>query len=162
MVESKEVTPALNPGFPRIRQKLFWWVLIVLWCGLIFFMSGKNADESSNQSLFVADLLNRWLKQLFGPHAFALSEDVVRKTAHFIEYLVLGCLLFMGFLDKSKLARSILSVFAAGLLLAVSDEVHQLFVPGRTMRPFDVLVDMTGIGAAVLMMRQKILQRRLR
>jgi VanZ family protein len=143
-----------------MKAKIFWWVLIVLWCGLIFYMSSKNAAESSNQSLFLADLFNRLLKQLFGPHALALSEDVVRKTAHFSEYLVLGCLLFMGFLDKSKLARSILSVFIAGLLFAVSDEVHQLFVPGRTLRPFDVLVDMAGIGAAMLIMRQKILRRK--
>jgi len=142
MVESKKVTAALNPAFPRIRQKILWWVLIVLWCGLIFYMSSLPADESSKNSLFIVDVLNRWLKQLFGPNAFAVSEDVVRKTAHFIEYLVLGCLLFMGFLDKSKFARCILSVSAAGLLFAVSDEVHQLFVPGRTMRPFDVLVDM--------------------
>jgi VanZ family protein len=162
MVESKEMTPALNLAFPRIRQKLFWWILIVLWWGLIFVMSSKNADESSNQSLFVADLLNRWLRQLFGPHAFAVSEDVVRKTAHFFEYLVLGFLLFMGFLDRSRPGRVMLSVFIAGFLFAVSDEIHQLFVPGRTMRPFDVLVDIAGIGTAVLMMRQKILQRRPR
>jgi VanZ family protein len=155
-VESKEVTPALDSAFPRIRQKILWWVLIVLWCGLIFYMSSNNADESSNQSLFIADLLNRWLRRLFGPHAFTFSEDVVRKTAHFFEYLVLGCLLFMGFLDRSRPGRVILSVFIAGFLFAVSDEIHQLFVPGRTMRPIDVLIDMAGIALAVGMMRRMI------
>jgi len=145
-----------------MKSKVFWWICIILWCGLIFYMSSKNAAESSNQSFFLADLLNHWLKQLFGPHAFTLSEDVVRKTAHFIEYLVLGCLLFMGFLDRSRPGRTILFVFIAGFLFAVSDEVHQLFVPGRTMRPFDVLVDLAGISASVLIIRQKILRRELR
>jgi len=125
-------------------------------------MSSKNAEESSNQSLFIADLLNRWLRQIFGPHVVTLSEDVVRKTAHFLEYLVLGCLLFMGFLDRTRLARNILFVFAAGFLFAVSDEIHQLFVPGRTLRPFDVLIDMAGIGVAVGLLYQKLLRQKLR
>ena len=139
-----------------MKEKIFWWTGVVLWCGLIFFMSNQNADESSNQSLFLAEVLNRWLKQLFGPHAFPVSEHAVRKTAHFLEYLVLGCLLFMGFLDKSKLARSILLVFAAGLIFSVSDEIHQLFIPGRTMRPSDILIDMAGITIAVVMMHHRI------
>jgi len=67
----------------------------------------------------------------------------------------LGCLLFMGFLDRSKFARGILFVFIAGMLFAVSDEIHQLFIPGRTARPFDVLIDMAGISAAVGMMYKK-------
>jgi VanZ family protein len=145
-----------------VKSKLFWWTLVVVWCGLIFYMSSRSADESSNQSVFIADLLNRWVRHLLGPHAFVLSENAVRKGAHFLEYLVLGCLLFMGFLDRSKLGRSILFVFAAGILFAVSDEIHQLFVPGRTLRPFDVLIDMAGIGTAVGMMYQKIMRQKLR
>jgi VanZ family protein len=125
-------------------------------------MSSQNSAESSNQSLFMADLFNRWLKQLFGPHAITLSEDVVRKMAHFFEYCVLGCLLFMGFLDRARPGRTILLVFAAGLLLSVSDEIHQHFVPGRTTRPFDVLVDMAGIGVAVAVMHRKIFHRKMR
>jgi VanZ family protein len=119
-------------------------------------MSSNNADESSNQSMCLANLLNHWIWQLLGPHAFSLSETAVRKTAHFFEYLVLGCLLFMGFLDRSKLARSILYVFIAGMLFAVSDELHQLFVPGRTARFFDVLIDMAGTGVAVGIMNRLI------
>ncbi|MGA2506997.1 MAG: VanZ family protein [Chitinispirillaceae bacterium] len=148
--------PALHPAFSFIRHKALWWVLIVLWCGLIFYMSSNNGDESSNQSKFVATLLNRWVRCLLGPHAFTLSETVVRKTAHFFEYLVLGCLMFMGFLDRSRLARSILFVLIAGLLFAVSDELHQLFIPGRTARFFDVLIDMAGIALSVGIMNRVI------
>jgi VanZ family protein len=125
-------------------------------------MSSQNADASSNQSLFIADLLNHWLQQLLGPHALTLSEGVVRKMAHFFEYCVLGCLLFMGFLDRALPGRTVLLVFAAGLLFSVSDEIHQHFVPGRTTRPFDVLVDMAGIGVAVAVMHRKIFRRKMR
>ena len=143
-----------------MKAKVFWWICIALWWGLIYYMSSQNADSSSNQSLFIAELLNRWLRQLFGPHAVALSEDVVRKMAHFFEYCMLGSLLFMGFLDRARPGRTVLLVFAAGLLFSVSDEIHQHFVPGRTARPFDVLVDMAGIGVAVGFMYRLILLRK--
>jgi VanZ family protein len=162
MVESKEVIPARTTASPRFRQKTLWWVLVVLWCGLIFYMSSQPAEESSKHSLFMVEVLNRWLKQLFGPGAFVLSEDVVRKCAHFFEYCVLGGLLFMGFLDRSRPGRGILLVFAAGLLFAATDEVHQFFVPGRNMRLFDVLVDMAGIGSAVLLLSLSTLPRKSR
>jgi VanZ family protein len=135
-----------------MKSKLFWWSCTVIWCGLIFYMSSQNANESSNQSLFIATLLNRLIKLALGPHAFALTEFQVRKTAHFLEFLVLGCLLFMGFLDRAKLGRSILLVFTAGIVFAVSDELHQHFIPGRTPLPFDVLIDTAGISAAVVIM----------
>jgi VanZ family protein len=145
----------------KTPEKTFWWICIVVWCGLMFYMSSNNASESSNQSLFIAGLLNRALKGLFGPHALTLSEELVRKCAHFFEYTVLGFLLFMGFLDRSRPAgRTVLYILSAGFLFAVSDEIHQYFVPGRTMRPFDVLVDMAGIGAAVSIMFQSIKQQK--
>jgi VanZ family protein len=132
-----------------MKPKLFWWMLIVVWCGLIYFMSSINSYESSNQSLFVARLFNRWIGQVLGPHAFAVTETAVRKTAHFFEYLVLGSLLFMGFLDRARIARTVLLVFIAGIFFAVSDELHQCFVPGRTMRFVDCIIDTMGIGTAV-------------
>jgi VanZ family protein len=132
-----------------MRSKLFWWMLIVAWCGLIYFMSSINSYESSNQSLFVAKLLNRLIGLVLGPHAFAFTETAVRKTAHFFEYLVLGSLLFMGFCDRARIARTVLLVFLAGILFAVSDELHQSFVPGRTMRFVDCIIDTMGVVTAL-------------
>jgi len=127
-----------------MKSKLFWRILLVIWCGLIFFMSSNNSDESSNQSMFIAMLLNRWIGQVLGPHAFMVTETAVRKAAHLFEYLVLGSLLFMGFLDRTRIRRTILIVFLAGIFLAVSDELHQCFVPGRTMRVTDLAIDALG------------------
>jgi VanZ family protein len=132
-----------------MKSKLFWWMLIIAWCGLIYFMSSINSDASSNQSLFVARLLNRLIEQVLGPHAFAVTETAVRKTAHFFEYYVLGSLLFMGFCDRARIARTVLLVFLAGIFFALSDELHQSFVPGRTMRFVDCLIDTMGVGTAV-------------
>jgi VanZ family protein len=153
MVETEEVSPPAPFGISPPAAKKIWWVLVVLWCGLIFYMSSQPADESSRLSLFIAEALDRLLRQIFGPHAAAVSEEVVRKCAHLMEYLALGCLLFMAFVDRAYPVRAVLPVFTFGVLFAVSDELHQLFVPGRAMRLVDILIDTAGIALAVFIMR---------
>ncbi len=69
---------------------------------------------------------------------------MLRKLAHTAEYAVLGALL------ARALGRSGLAV-AIGVLYAVSDEVHQAFVPGRLGSPVDVAIDAIGVVCGVLL-----------
>jgi VanZ family protein len=158
-VESKEVIPATKSVFPHIQQKALWWALIIVWCGLIFYQSGKGAVESSKSSMFIVELLSRWAVALFGPGAFTVPEWAVRKTAHFSEYMILGTLLVAGFFNRSRVAKTALLSLAAGFLYAVSDEVHQIFVPGRTGRFTDVVIDTLGIALSVFIMWQALRRR---
>ena len=72
-------------------------------------------------------------------------DVVLRKLAHLTEYAVLGALL----------ARAVpeLPAFALGLAYAVSDELHQHFVPGRAGTPLDVAIDAVGLVAGILLLR---------
>lgn len=69
---------------------------------------------------------------------------------HFLGYGLLGVLLYRalnnGFTHWSIAAAR--NAFIIGLFYAISDEVHQLFVPGREASIFDVLIDTTGIVVA--------------
>ncbi|MEN8905289.1 MAG: VanZ family protein, partial [Clostridiales bacterium] len=71
---------------------------------------------------------------------------ILRKLSHFIEYFILLIVVFLlvemfiKFSNKS-LIISIIICF----LYSVSDEIHQLFISGRTSNMFDVLIDSTGI-----------------
>ena len=47
----------------------------------------------------------------------------------------------------------ILPVLAAGFLYAVSDEIHQIFVPGRSGEPRDVLIDTSGVLIGICLVR---------
>jgi VanZ family protein len=67
---------------------------------------------------------------------------VLRKIAHAAEYAVLGALL------QRALSRPGLA-FAIGAAYAISDEVHQHFVPGRTGSPLDVALDTVGVAIGV-------------
>ena len=77
----------------------------------------------------------------------AYAGKLIRKSAHFIAYLVLGFLVSHAMKSEVHPAKW----GGASLLLcaayAISDEFHQLFVPGRGPMLKDVLID--GLGAAI-------------
>jgi VanZ family protein len=70
-------------------------------------------------------------------------DFVLRKFAHAAEFAVLGFLLARA-IGRDRPA------LALGIAYAVSDEVHQSFVPGRLGSPLDVLVDAVGVVVGVL------------
>jgi VanZ family protein len=72
---------------------------------------------------------------------------VLRKIAHAAEYAILGALLLRA------LGRE-LPAFALGVAYAISDEVHQHFVPGRRGAPLDVLIDAVGVGVGIVAWRR--------
>jgi VanZ family protein len=78
---------------------------------------------------------------------------VLRKIAHAAEFAVLGALLV-------RATGRAGSAFAIGALYAISDEVHQSFVPGRLGSPVDVAIDAAGVAVGVLLW-QSVRTRRL-
>jgi hypothetical protein len=82
-----------------------------------------------------------------------ILEDVpnIDKIEHLTEFFVLGTLLFLSFHftqnDKIHSHGWILAL-TVGILYAISDEVHQFFVPGRSPNLVDLLADTVGITIA--------------
>ncbi len=75
------------------------------------------------------------------------------KTAHGSEYAVLGLLLARGLAGPRWLSIPLPSVIGAVVLAAlygVSDEYHQLFVPGREFDVRDMMADATGAAVAAV------------
>jgi VanZ family protein len=73
-----------------------------------------------------------------------------RVVAHFSEYALLGALWLWALYPR--LRRTAWPVAAAiSVAYAISDEIHQSFVPGRFSDPFDVLVDSLGIATALVL-----------
>ena len=54
------------------------------------------------------------------------------------------------------------AALAAGVAYAISDEVHQHFVPGRVGAPLDVVIDSAGVAIGVLLWRRYSQARRTR
>lgn len=135
-----------------MRKKLIWWVFTVIWCIFIFFMSGKPGYESSRDSNAVLMLL-RYLAGLFvNQDLINIHPLFIRKMAHYVEYFILGFLLFMCFLDMKRLGRTFFMSAAAGAIYSITDELHQFFVPGRVMSFFDAIIDFMGVLSALSIM----------
>lgn len=75
---------------------------------------------------------------------------ITRKAGHIFEYLVLLLLFNRSFKNKKTLLSFILT-----FLYAISDEVHQIFVPLRSASPIDVLVDCIGIILGLLYLKRR-------
>src|SRR5262249_32995897 len=101
-----------------------------------------------------------WLFPHADPHTLATMHAMIRKLAHFTEYLVLGLLITRALRDERgwRVEHALLAI-ALATVYAVSDEVHQHFVPGRTAAAGDVAIDAAGafvgqVGIAVLALRR--------
>lgn len=130
------------------------WVAVFLWMGIIFYLSAQVAAQSDELSQGIAErLLSAVAKAFPGLNVdYIQSNFIVRKSAHFLTYLVLS-VLTMNALRRSgiKGVRQIAIAIGICVLYAISDEVHQLFVPGRSGQLKDVLLDSRGaiVGAAL-------------
>jgi VanZ family protein len=143
----------------KMDKKIIWWFLTALWCVAIFYQSNKPAELSDMDSLYIVELINNLLKTIFGAEIVSISNFIVRKSAHFIEYMVLGILFFISYYN-GKLKNVFLISFLSGLAYSVSDELHQIFVPGRTAKIIDVGVDSTGIITGLCLITFFILRKR--
>ena len=118
---------------PASGTALRLWLPVVLWAALIFAFSS------------IPDLgtgLGGW-------------DTVLRKLAHTVEYAVLGALLL-------RAVANVPLAVALGTLYAVTDEIHQAFVPGRLGSPVDVAIDAVGVLCGVALWRLAVSSRAAR
>lgn len=123
---------------------------------LIFYFSSQTALESSDLSggitrNFVEGTLNISKIELSAEERLVWIENMegfVRKAAHVAEYGVLGLAVAYPLYAYGKRKRKMIlwGEFIC-ILYAVTDELHQLYVPGRAGRISDVVID--GIGALI-------------
>lgn len=111
---------------------------------LIWGNSMVPGDGSSSISLMVVDAVRSFLDTISLPSAW-VTNFLVRKTAHFTEYAVLGVLVCQALDPHGRAFQRRALVIAAVLMLIPSmDETIQLFVSGRTGQVADVLLDCCG------------------
>ncbi|AND83314.1 VanZ family protein [Clostridium tyrobutyricum] len=125
------------------------WLLVFLWMILIFSFSSQSGVASDEKSRFIVYLFNESginLNSVFGN----LANFAVRKFSHFTEYFILYILLFNALYEKSKMKKTFLLSIVIVFLYACSDEIHQFFVPGRSSRIRDVIIDTSGGFASLL------------
>ncbi len=142
-----------------ILLRIFLLCLIVLNMIIIFSFSAQNGEKSTQTT----EKLQNAVLNTFAPDIEEQPSGVVietkaqltlflRKSAHVIEFFTLGALTLL-FLLTWKRPPFLWAAVALGfsLLYAISDEVHQLFIDGRSAHALDVLIDTAGALGGILL-----------
>lgn len=136
-------------------RKIISIILVILWMIIVFWFSSQIGDDSQvtsgNTIRKIITFINNDIDKLKLEEIIETLQPFTRKLAHFTLYTLGGILIFNMFSsfklkNKEKIYFSILS----GAVYAITDEVHQLFVPGRSGMIKDVFIDTLGIITGVI------------
>lgn len=142
-------------------KKIILYVILIFWMGLIFYFSHQPAVESdivsdgamSNVVTIIENIFNRDFNdnEIYNIYEYGIGP--LRKCAHVSIYFILGILIY-SLLKQYKINNKkvfIISIIFC-ILYAYSDEMHQLFIPGRSGELKDILIDSLGslLGIVIL------------
>lgn len=127
----------------EIVLRVVFTTLTVVLTGFIWIHSLASADESAEESTNVLNFLNALLSKL--RFDAELTDFIVRKLAHFLEFTAFGALMSAIYISyTNKLAKNIPTMLFILLAVPVVDETLQYFSPGRSPQVNDVLLDFSG------------------
>ena len=140
-------------------KKIILWILVILWMGLIFYFSSMDSLKSTRQSkgfLYhtignIIDIFDKDMSSIKKEELINKLDYPIRKIAHASVFFVLGILVFIALNEYNiDIKKLLLISFIICILYAISDEVHQLFISGRSAKAFDVLIDSFGSSIGLL------------
>lgn len=127
----------------RLFFSLFFWCLVAICMVTIFMLSNQAAVQSDSLSKGLLEKIMEYFH-------ISISNHIIRKTAHGLEYFGLALLVFTASRFTWNKNKPVFAFLFASLY-SVSDEIHQHFIPGRAPRFTDVCIDSTGALAAILL-----------
>jgi VanZ family protein len=128
-----------------------WWAMTVAWAALIFYFSTRTFSPDFTRGLLA------WTLHLIHLHVssrtFGLLHAILRKLAHVVEYGIFALLIYGRPGEKERELwrprRAIFCILGAAAY-SLTDEFHQLFVPGRHSSLLDCGLDTLGAALAML------------
>lgn len=142
-----------------IFKRILFLIMLAVTFYIIFNFSAQDGEASGSISTKVTEFIVNILSKVKNMdaslrlHYITKLEPIIRKLAHFGVYTVVGFSV-MGFMctfDIKNIVKVITS-FMIGLTYAISDEVHQYFIPGRSARVLDVCIDSVGVLTGIFIL----------
>lgn len=139
-----------------MKKKYFIYIITLFWIVVIFSFSLQPASQSSQISDSVGQLIighssSQFMEEVEQWSALdrRLFHTIIRKCAHFAEFLILGVLMIRSMHQTTLIHKKILAFCGSGVV-AMMDELIQRFVPGRAGMIIDVLLDCVGAGVGIV------------
>jgi len=134
----------------RNKRTIFSCFAVILWMIIIFVFSAQESTETNHLSMSVSQMMIG--NKAIGSTEISDSSEtlewfntIIRECAHFFLYFVLG-ILAVNAVRRTGM-RSIKGFYLSASICfayAISDEVHQIYVPGRYSSIKDILIDILG------------------
>ena len=129
-----------------------WWAITVAWAALIFYFSTRTFSPDFTQGVLASAF--HLLHIHVSPRTFRILHAILRKLAHLTEYAIFAFLLYGSPSEKGqgiwRPRRAVFCILAAAAY-SLTDEFHQLFVPGRHGSLLDCGLDTLGAALAMLL-----------
>ena len=127
-------------------------LLAVTWAGIIFQFS-RAPYSAASSARFIAIVFDRLSIRIL-PHSADLLNTLLRKSAHLTEYALLAVCIYNSVKpadDRSWSRNAAFWALLASGSYSLTDEFHQLFVPGRHASLFDCAIDTSGALLGLLL-----------
>ena len=127
------------------------WIPAIAIMVLIFIFSAQSGEISTRQSDAIAKEITKSSDSDRKPTK--KETRLVRKSAHFLSYMSLGISVFWAMKDrKTNIKRVAMYSALISFAYAITDELHQMLVPGRSAEIRDVCLDFGGVMCGILIM----------
>lgn len=147
-------------------RKYIYWLLPIMWMGVIFYSSGQPYEKqdikpflSGKMNLSFMEPLVSWISFTYHNSVVSIEshgiegliEFFIRKGAHVTVFFLLLCFFYLAIRKSSilSISGSLLFSFLLTVAYAILDEVHQGFTPNRTPYIGDIFLDSSGAFVAV-------------
>jgi VanZ family protein len=138
----------------RDLVKGFYLFLSLVDMAVIFWMSSQSGEQSGQLSSGLAEKLLSIFSGSgeINPQTVANIEQIIRMLGHFTEFFLLGLFVIL-FINTYKISKKKIYLFALVfcLIYSISDEIHQIFVPGRAFEIADMAINIAGSAAGILL-----------
>lgn len=130
----------------QLKMKTYLWHIVLIFYIIFIFSNSLTPAVISSENSGFALRIARTCFDSLGISAPWLTDHVIRKSAHFAEYTLLGLLLYqsMGQLSMGVGLRERIHPLAV-FLIPFIDETLQLFTEGRSGQISDVWLDISGV-----------------
>jgi len=142
-----------------IFKRVLFLIMLSLAFYIIFNFSAQNGEISGSLSKWVTEFIVNIISKIktmdISTKLYYIEKlhPIIRKLAHFGIYNAVGFSI-MGFMctfDMKNIYKFIIS-FSVGVIYAITDEIHQYFIPGRVASAIDVCIDSAGVLTGIFIL----------
>lgn len=120
------------------------WVVFAIWIIIATYLSSQNGSSTSETSLRFIRFFAKYVPVVRRHES--LCNDILRKMAHVIIFMLLcGLLFFALFTTLKNTKQAYIGAVSFSLFFALFDEAKKLFIPGRHLHWLDVGMNMVGV-----------------